>query len=432
MQMFEHVENPRSKQTYSLRRHTLHDFMLGLLWLSFGAALIRNLLTAEEAIWGLTEWAINYEGGFVRRGLPGQLALMASQRWGISGLVVSVAVSLLSLAFLLCVSIAASRARLLSWWAAPSAALLGGVAYGNFLVRKDTLVLAILAICLWILARPGRLWVKFLWVNVLSIAGVLSHESYAILALPALTVIGWNLVRKGAQETRGKSLIQAVWAIPSWLAVAMIIVYSRPTEGVEAVWQAWFDSGANLGMLGESPGVITGAVDALRWDTSQALSLSDTVFTSPRAIIWIAIALVAYLLTWAAFAQVTHDAKATTLWPLTFRALLLIQVALSGLLWLSGWDYSRWIVMTCGSVALIWGWHLWPLRPSQSPTPAKPTRVRRLPLWLLPAVVLVFATAGAGPWSVGTYIRGMPIMQIPILTAEVLNITRASLPSWFP
>ena len=414
------------------RSLTLHGALVGLLWLSFGAAVIRNLLTADEAVWGLTEWAINYEAGFVRRGLPGQLALMASREWGVSGLEVAVVVSLLSLVFLVGLSIAASRARILSWWAAPSAALLGGVAYATFMVRKDTLVLAILAICLWILAANGHLWLKFLFVNFLSIAGVLTHESYAVLALPALTIIGWNLVRRSAGDMGGKSLAQAAWAFPAWIAAALAAMNSRAPEGVDPLWRAWFESGARLGMLDESPSVITGAVDALRWDTSQALSLSGTVFTSPRAIIWILIAGTAYSLTWAAFARAARAEKTASLWPFTFRALLLTQVALSALLWISGWDYSRWIVMTCVSVALIWGWNLWCLRSSTSPTPTHPTRVRRLAPWVLPAVALVFATAGAGTWDVGTYIRGMPIMQIPLLAAEVMDISRASLPSWVP
>lgn len=351
---------------------------------------------------------------------------------GVSGLVVAVSVSLTAFAFLLWLAITASRAQLLSWWAVPSAALLGGVAYGTFLVRKDTLILAILAICLWILARRGSLWIKLVMVNVLSIAGVLSHEAYAVLALPALTIIGSSLVRRVAREMRGRVIVQVAWILPSWLAVAATVVNSRPARGVGPIWQSWFQSGASLGMDGESPSMITGAVDALQWDMSKALSLSSTVFTSPRAIIWLAIATVSFSLIHAAFVQVTRRGTPVSLWPFTFRALLLMQVLLSGLLWLSGWDYSRWIVMTCISVALIWGWNLWSIRLSESPVLVQPSIVRRVPKWVFPTVALVFSTAGAGPWVAGTYIRGMPIVQIPILVAEVLNISRASLPIWIP
>ena len=82
MSIFDRTGDPATGAAESRRSLTPHGALLGLLWLSFGAAVIRNLMHADGAVWGLTEWSINYEAGFVRRGLPGQLALMASRGGG--------------------------------------------------------------------------------------------------------------------------------------------------------------------------------------------------------------------------------------------------------------------------------------------------------------------------------------------------------------
>jgi hypothetical protein len=57
--------------------------------------------------WNITEWLINYQGGFVRRGLPGEMLYQISHHFGITPYYIIVFVCLLlyvSLTIFFCVS----------------------------------------------------------------------------------------------------------------------------------------------------------------------------------------------------------------------------------------------------------------------------------------------------------------------------------------
>ena len=74
------------KNKYSFIFNTKNSFIQILIIALFIGAFIIQVFSAfgwGHESWQMTDWLINYEGGFVRRGLPGTLFLMASEKTGI-------------------------------------------------------------------------------------------------------------------------------------------------------------------------------------------------------------------------------------------------------------------------------------------------------------------------------------------------------------
>ena len=95
----------------------------------------------------MTEWLINFSGGFVRRGLPGEVIHWLATR---SGVQANHLVILLSLAaYLAVLRFFFVRARgHFPLYLLLSPVLLGSAAYQDFIVRKDALGILLLIACL--------------------------------------------------------------------------------------------------------------------------------------------------------------------------------------------------------------------------------------------------------------------------------------------
>ncbi|WP_143058936.1 hypothetical protein [Demequina mangrovi] len=395
------------------------DLATALLWASFGAALVRNLMNLQGARWALTDWAINYEAGFVRRGLFGQVALELSRATGLSLVVIAASVSIVAFASLLTLGLMATRRRLLRPWAVPSAALLGGAVYFETnILRKDVLLLALMAASLAVLGSRMRLRWKLVGVNVAAVTAVLIHESFLAVCLPALTVVAWALIRRAGADGMHR-LASYVALAPAWAAGCAVTVFSVPPRGVDVVWGAWFEGGASTGMAGAVPDVVTHALDALTWDAQDAVGLSASALGSRGAWLWFPILAVAVAVTIASMPRIGAGAGAEGLWPGSQAALVVVVVGGSGMLWVAGIDWGRWIVLACMTLAMVWCWHV-ATSPSAS-APQRRAREARVPRWVIPAALLFFSTGGFAEWSVRDYVSATPIVQIPVLAWHVLE-----------
>jgi hypothetical protein len=136
---------------------------------------------------------INYQGGFVRRGLPGTL-LHGLYGWtGIGPDVAAIVISL-SCFILLFVYLLPRAAGILPTWVLLTTPLLGFMIYMNdTLVRKDGFLLLMLAIVMRSLFVEKWNRRDVLIILVLPCIGVLSHEIFAFLCLPAaFLILGMN------------------------------------------------------------------------------------------------------------------------------------------------------------------------------------------------------------------------------------------------
>lgn len=139
----------------------------------------------------LSEFLINYEGGFVRRGLLGQILFEICQYFNCSPVVIPyffcIVIWLVTLAFFLY----RFHSRQLLWWILLSP-IMFGMAYD--IVRKDYITY-IIAIAMFMLVGNGSFLSlkKYAVFIVLMVLGLFVHESMIFYAIPIGCLMLWKI-----------------------------------------------------------------------------------------------------------------------------------------------------------------------------------------------------------------------------------------------
>jgi len=247
------------------------NFFITLIVLGIPLNLYKNRFYDNS--WTVGEWLISYAGGFVRRGLPGQIIHNISTLYFISPILLiwlfSVA-ALMSFAILLLDFCKDSfqKSFLLS-----QLIILAPIS-DNFLIRKDTFLVLLYGLSLLALKKFSKKKIsKFsciLCVNFFSIIGILSHEAYGIWGFPSLIIIFYLLnrvTRKGIYES---ILFSIFYLFPSILSFTLCWVFKGNLQQallIHESWQNLKDILPTLGSLYESQPL--GAIAAIGWGKSQ-------------------------------------------------------------------------------------------------------------------------------------------------------------------
>src|SRR5262245_54468967 len=154
--------------------------------------------------WGMTDWLINYQGGFVRRGLPGELFYRLSHLTGIPANEFALTLSWAPFA-ILAAFFAYSAARV-PIVLIVSPVLLGSAAYQSFIVRKDSA------------DRPGAHRVSGAVHPPLAAAarGCVSAELFFFFAFPVL------VIRNAARPTERGEGVRPLLASAAELSLILI------------------------------------------------------------------------------------------------------------------------------------------------------------------------------------------------------------------
>jgi hypothetical protein len=210
-------------------------FALYLLFV--GAVPAAHNLRNRRDPWSIGEWLINYSGGFVRRGLPGEMFLGLMRLTGSTSYLWVCALQILVYCVFL---VAVYRLAVGLRWSYALTALLLSPATTGFMIlnfdqsmRKEILLFAGLAVvCLPWFSRLAD-WQAIAWLSVAAPAVVLSHES-AVLYMPYLFA-AVALQRGGLRQAvrllalpalaAGAAAIEVAWH-PGHLATAQSICAS--------------------------------------------------------------------------------------------------------------------------------------------------------------------------------------------------------------
>lgn len=207
--------------------------------------------------WGITEYMVNYQGGFVRRGLVGellyQLSLVIPQvdpRWYM------VLISGGSLGLVLCFFISKFRAHGLCWWILPLNVCLMG-AYD--LIRKDFLCAMLVIWMLQLFAQNWRGPVRCGIVMLLLAISLNVHECIFFMIGPILMLL--------FLQDKGMSIICRICG--SLLPVAMMVwvcLHKGDAAVAEKIWNSW-------GGIADAfnDGIPKGTIASIGWDTKYAL-----------------------------------------------------------------------------------------------------------------------------------------------------------------
>lgn len=179
-----------------------HNIIHRAITFSIGAALIFAFLVrlwividscfvhADVNSWGYTEFLINWQGGFVRRGLVGE-CLFGLTHMGMSGksiIHIIQVVCLVCYAWVLVWFVRQFHTRKWNWWLLMSPLFMGLV---NDLLRKDFLMISLLIAILYILGqsttclRGARLWIG----TAVCLVGLFIHEAFMFWGVPIIVVL---------------------------------------------------------------------------------------------------------------------------------------------------------------------------------------------------------------------------------------------------
>jgi hypothetical protein len=310
-------------------------------------AIGRQLLAAPS--WGresyqMTEWLINYAGGFVRRGLPGTLIGMASDATGIQA---NHLVIITSLACYLALGIWLLR-RVTTTFPASlilSCVVLGIPAYQDSIVRKDCLGLLFLLACLSLeRSRLPRFGVMA-FINILAGAAILCHESFVFYALAGLVLLGHR-----NQESPGATAVlrRGLCLLPAGICFLLTAIHHGTPEHAAAVNESWIPLWKSMDPGNPAIATPGASIEALGWTTGQGLSLSlymlGSGFYQPMA--WMMVFTISFMLV-VLFTDRDSDIKGRAAMATRIRvtALLLEQLAFISPLFLLGVDYGRWLFL---------------------------------------------------------------------------------------
>ena len=196
-----------------------------------------------------SEFLVNFSGGFVRRGLLGEILYDITQSTGISPFPLILGISIICLAFVVTFFLKAFVKRDMNWWIVLSPMFCGFLWY---FVRKDFMQYALLIGVLLMLRRwRGNPW-NILAVCLLSIFGLLLHEAYLFWAIP-LTVLAIYAVSRSITAS-------TVSAVAFLGCFGVLSLFKGDASNVTAIMASWNSLGVGLETCGTS-------IRALGWET---------------------------------------------------------------------------------------------------------------------------------------------------------------------
>lgn len=142
----------------------------------------------NEYMWAHTEWLISYEGGFIRRGLSGELIKLLSTMFTIPPHQVIVILSVVTLFLVLIWTILLSR-KCIPLYFILSSILIGGYNFAGILFYKDLFIILMYITSLYAITVIKNKIIMYIILNIISVSSILIHELYFFIGVPFLFVI---------------------------------------------------------------------------------------------------------------------------------------------------------------------------------------------------------------------------------------------------
>jgi hypothetical protein len=288
--------------------------------------------------WGIGDWLLSYDGGFVRRGLFGSLVLgLTPEGTSIVSSVAAAQIAMMGILFALLYWLYLRTSRSMTWaivLLSPATLMYFTIAIANQQAGPRKELLVMIALALTALGFQRRSW--HLW----SLGGLIvftvatwSHEASA-LVLPAflyLVFIGSG-GRSSSNVTWQRVLIVGYTVIAA-SAVVLALLFPGNAEIQQGICDAW----ASRGIPAECQGQ---ALGALTLTTEGALEVFATQLF-PRYWGYLPVVALAAL-----------PLYAVRFLPRHWKATLVILAFLLPLFYIA-WDYGRWIYLAAMTLSIL-------------------------------------------------------------------------------
>lgn len=240
-------------------------FLIGLLHY-----FIKDLFYTYEYYTSQTsEFMINYQGGFVRRGLIGEVLYYFTENHNIDiRLTIKILCAILYIA-VCSFFVYAFRKKNYSLYILPlcffcGAFFLGETPTDHYWIRKDNLMILFFILALLIYFKTNiRPLFKILIVNILFIFTILNHEVFVFFSLPVLFFILFRYFKKKGIYLA--FIYSIICIFPTILATIITTLIHGSPDTAQIIWESWGKHFSDIPKYED----ISNSVTALGWDSMQ-------------------------------------------------------------------------------------------------------------------------------------------------------------------
>ncbi|MDC0948847.1 hypothetical protein OAS86_05860 [Gammaproteobacteria bacterium] len=331
----------------SIHEHIGNVVMLTAL-LIIALAICFFMLGQDLGPWPESEWLINYSGGFVRRGLAGQIFSLTSQPLYYSTLAQKI--SVVMFLFVIIYSwwrIDNFQTRLAFWLAVivyPGALLDQAetliFSYSmEFLGRKEIVFYLAAGSIVFTANRYGFFTTRTaIWTGAVSALMILTHELYLLFfALPILSIY---TIDAAFHRTRPALVNLVISSTPIVIASLLVVVYHGDVDITAEILSSY------LGTDAEGRDV---AINALAWTVQEGLALSRQVVDDGSVSYWVLYALLCLIGSSISTSLIARTRLQSYLL-IGLQVQLLAAVSLTSLI---AWDIGRWLSIYSFSFAFM-------------------------------------------------------------------------------
>ena len=228
--------------------------------------------------WTVGEWLISYAGGFVRRGLPGELIHFISTKYSLGPIFIVWVFSIVSLFALILLLLNFCKNLFEKSFLLSQLIILAPLSE-NYFVRKDAFLVLLYGLSLLIMKalyhKSINKLIAVLSVNFISMVAIFSHESYGIWGLPSLLIIFSIFEKKGKKNIFQSFLCATLFLLPAILSFFLCWFFKGDTNQSLMIHQSWQSLAEIIpsvsGLYEKDP---SGAIAAIGWGTSQVFTSS--------------------------------------------------------------------------------------------------------------------------------------------------------------
>jgi len=268
------IQKQISKRKLLTNELRLQQFFIILIVLGIPLNLYKN--SSYDNYWTVGEWLISYAGGFVRRGLPGELIHIISENFGISPIFLVWLMCIFSIIFLAIIILYFGNKYFETSFLLSQIIILAPISE-DFFIRKDTFLVLLFGLSLFTLQKTFEGFLKkyncIIIINILAIIAILSHESFGIWGLPSITLILFIFERSQGNNLLKSFLFPILSLFPTAITFLLCWYFKGNSEQALIIHQSW----QNLSNIIPSKDLLNaprpeGAIAAIGWGKSQVFS----------------------------------------------------------------------------------------------------------------------------------------------------------------
>jgi hypothetical protein len=261
----------------------------------------QNFVPYDPSTFNSNDWLLNYGGGFVRRGLLGDVLISVHQLVPLFSLTRElqiVQIGMLVLAGILFTQLALSSSHRMATWLylSPAGLLWSAYSPGGGLRKEIIVIIAILFAATACLSSTRLAIVTMNGVAIaLTMVAILSWEA-AVVTLPTLLVLQWKSLQTFAANSR-KAVIGGTFVLSVSLLGLSILQRGAPGQ-IREMCSALRQAGVNTVFTCTASGTSYGEFAALTTPLHQQLqAVQDTLPRNLLFVVWLAIGLVPFFVT---------------------------------------------------------------------------------------------------------------------------------------